>query len=167
MLSSPSWTYSLLLMTGSENLDDEVDNTDTVVVDEFRSTAQLALLRLRWFPSPTFFVSAGAGVRRLSFHIAISDREDAGRAITEAEATSLVASTSIGNQWSWSNGFFLGADWIGYTVPLVKTYSSRVETEGAATDELSSLSATAEDAARELGSVPSILLLVVEAGLRF
>ena len=32
--------------------------------------------------------------------------------------TSIAPSLAIGSQWLYSNGFFLGIDWVGYSVPL-------------------------------------------------
>lgn len=37
-------------------------------------------------------------------------------------AGALAGLVQVGNRWSWDNGFTIGIDWIGYTIPFVQTY---------------------------------------------
>jgi hypothetical protein len=163
----PALQYGVLLMTGGRDLRDRVDDNDAVELERFEATGQLALARVRWFPGNNFHVGGGIGVRRIAFQIDVADRLDAGHATTEAQATSIVLAAAVGNQWSWGNGFVLGADWLGYAVPLTSAYSSSVKTDGSATDDLDELSRVVDDSARRLGTVPSSMLLVVELGYLF
>jgi hypothetical protein len=161
---NPSLQYGLLLMTGGTDLRDRVDDNDAVELERFAATGQLALARVRYFPGNNFFLSAGAGLRRIAFEMNVADRQDAARVESSAQATSVVIAASIGNQWTWPNGFFLGADWFGYAVPVANSYSSHVDTEGTATDDLDDLSRIVDDSARQLGEVPSSMVLVLELG---
>lgn len=102
---------------------------------------------VRQFVSNSFYYSVGIDQRHVEYqetdHFFNTTYDFTG------ETTSL--GVLIGNQWQWRS-LILGCDWIGFSVPLTYSYSSRG-------DEASSL--------RGSGTVDNLVKNVMGMGLRF
>lgn len=159
--------FFLHVMAGTADLKDQVKDDAVVTLDHFEARGLVVKAAARFFFGNSFHVTGGVGLRRVGFDMELVDRASTGSVTTRAEARSVVISLDVGNVWAWDNGFFLGADWIGYSQPLTSSYRSSVETEGTASGAIHELSDIVDDSARDLGSLASTQFLVLDVGFMF
>jgi hypothetical protein len=72
----------------------------------------------------SFYYRIGLDVRTFDYEFS-----DTSGGSAQFKATSVGATFNIGNQWQWKN-FHLGCDWIGFTVPLSKSYKDELLVTG-------------------------------------
>jgi len=166
-VDGPARQFLLHVMTGATDLKDQVRDDDVVTLERFEAQGLVVKAAARFFLGNSFHVTGGLGLRRVGFDMELVDRASTGSVTTHAEAQSIVISLDVGNVWAWDNGFFLGADWIGYSQPVTSSYRSSVETEGTASGAINDLSGIVDDSARELGSLASTQFLVLDVGFMF
>ncbi|MCX6118594.1 MAG: hypothetical protein NT027_13710 [Proteobacteria bacterium] len=102
---------------GSKKLDVSETQGTTTYYATATLTGYLFDIDARYFVGNSFNILGGLGFRSANIKYSIEDR-----ATTSVSGnitiSSIVLPISIGNSWTWSNGFSIGCDWLGVQVPL-------------------------------------------------
>lgn len=155
-------------LTGSHDLSNDLSEKNAVVTDRADVKADIYLAQCRYYFGNSFFVTGGLGQRVINVDFALHDSLDTDNRLEESlQISSTVAQIAIGNNWAWESGFFLGAEWIGYLVPLSSSKSSSVKTEGVVSIAQDEFQKMAEDAGDSIGMLPTPQALLFSAGFMF
>lgn len=151
---------------GKKNLDAEDDGSNTIKTTQFEISAMMLTGFARYFFGNSFYLGMGAGMRNIQYILAMEDSQGS-RLKIEGSANSAVISPHLGNVWAFDNGFYLGCEWLGYSIPLTSSASSTTETSGTLSITLESLAKINQALAEEIGKVPSFRFLMVHLGVSF
>ena len=164
-----AWQFGAIGMVGTRDVRRDLNSASdgSTSLTKALATGQLFEAEARHFFGSTFYATGGLGLRRIAYDLSVDDAIDSGSVTINAKATSLSLSLTVGNVWAWPSGFFLGADWLGVTVPLTNSYSSTVSTSGSASTAAEDLGSLADAGARALGRALSTRLLVLNVGWAF
>jgi hypothetical protein len=100
--------------------------------------------------------------------IALSERDDPQNFIrATTKSPSLCVDFGLGNIWQFSNGIYIGAEWIGISAPISSSSSSNTETGGTANADLEDAAKDTEKLAKDLGEANTLHLLVLNLGYAF
>lgn len=152
-------------MSGQKDLG-TIDDANYTVSD-FGVTAQMALVRARYFFANSFNGSLLLGQRLIHGRATIESKTSSDRVVFEVNSSSTVFGVTVGNHWAWANGLTIGADWYGYYLPLASSSSSSTTTEGTISAAHQQVADDAEKAAEELGKTPNDQALVATLGYMF
>ena len=171
---APQWQLGLLLAGGSRDLKSEAEDS---VEEELRTNTQIDELKMevgqvaayaKWNLGDSFYLTSGLSYRLISTDLAVSEKSDPDNFIKiSTESPAICLDFGLGNIWRFDNGFYLGAEWIGFSAPLTSNASSKTETGGSASDDLDKTAADAKELAEDLGKATTIHLLVLHLGMEF
>lgn len=126
----------------------------------------MKLIQGRYFLGNSFFVGAGLGKRNFNLQSVFSG--DIGSATMNAKFDTNVGHLMIGNLWSFRNGFFIGCDWVSYTMPFsFKEKEASVETDGDLGMIKNEMDKLNKDTINTLGKLSSTNVLVAYLGWMF
>lgn len=120
---------SFAYVQGRTDLADEVETSVVSYIDTADFGISEASATMRYYFSRTFYAGLGAGYRELDMHIEGSDWANRSTFVGDYKSQALQAKAVIGNGWSFSNGFYIAVDWIGFGVPFAVTQSELSATE--------------------------------------
>jgi len=166
---SESWQLGLRVLSGTLDLTDAVPKTDGAELKKATFGVSFVQVQGRWFPGNSFNLGLGLGQRTVKAEFDIESKLARVGVEGEIKATTTVLNITIGNQWMWDSGFFLGVDWLGYAMPLGSSTSGKLEQTGSApaTDDLSKLQKDSEDLAKTLGETGTVSLFMLQLGFAF
>ncbi|WP_141735575.1 hypothetical protein [Oligoflexus tunisiensis] len=126
---SESVEMSYAYVQGQTSLTDDIElsNADFIYKADF--TLAETSVTLRWFIGRTFYVGGGFGYRRMVLDLGGFDASDGTRVEGSYNGQALQTKALIGNLWKFSNGLYLGVDWIGFGFPMSVTQSKLGATE--------------------------------------
>ena len=162
-------TYS----SGEEDFKDELSNDVFFKkVHEASASAEVAAITARYFFGNSFYVNGGLGQRKVSLALDVESELLDYRARGKIETNSVVALIGIGNQWQWDNGFSLGCEWIGASIPLTSSNSGEYKElsrngTALADDSAEEANDDISEVARDLGKATLGRALMLSAGWAF
>ena len=163
---SPKLQLSFNFLTGTEDLAKKIGETDSIAILKADASGMAIYGAARYFFGNSFNAAGGLGYRTAEIKYLFDDKLSAAYLEGSLSASSVVLQLSIGNHWQWSNGFFIGCDWLAAMVPL--SSSAKSEANGnlgtAAVQELNDF---ATEAAEGLAKATSLHLLVTQVGYSF
>lgn len=164
-----SWQLGLRILSGTLDLTDAVPKTDGAELKKASFGVSFVQIHGRFFPGNSFNLGLGLGQRTVSAEFDIESKLANVGVEGEIKATTTVLNITIGNQWTWDSGLFLGVDWLGYALPLGSSTSGKLEQTGTATatDDLEELQKDSEDLAKTLGETATISLFLLQLGFVF
>jgi hypothetical protein len=124
-----SLQLSYAYVQGHTSLKDEVKLSRTDFVYKADFILHESSVTLRWVIGRTFYVGGGLGYRRMVLDFGGIDADDGTRVDGSYNGQALQAKALIGNLWKFSNGLYLGVDWVGFGFPMNVTQSKLSATE--------------------------------------
>jgi len=127
------------------------------------ATANIFLAQSRYFVGNSFFFAGGLGARSFDIDMNITSLDASETLNMQTSGTALVGHFGLGNVWN-IGGFFIGADWIGYSQPLASLSAeasvsvSGTEVEQEELDNLATLVRELSDGVNNIGSLQLLLL---------
>jgi hypothetical protein len=115
--------------------DDDDDDDKDATLKKLQGSSTLVLVHARYFVLNSLNVGAGLGHRKISADYEVESHDETARVKGSIDTTSIVAHFTIGNQWTWDNGFTIGADWFGVTPSLHSKTDTDSSTTGVPDDE--------------------------------
>lgn len=137
-----------------------------ITTTQFNVTIMQFSGNFRYFVLNSFYLGFGAGIRSINYTIALQDTAN-NQANISGQAISYVVIPHVGNIWTFDNGFYIGCEWLGYSVPLGSSTSSSVSTTGDFTQALQGFAQLNEDLANGLGKASTFRLGVIHLGISF
>ncbi|MBP9706057.1 MAG: hypothetical protein KBD78_00330 [Oligoflexales bacterium] len=162
-ISHVSGTYDF-----SDDVDAPEDTTSTMEQADLK--ASLTQVFARYFVGNSFYLSGGLGQRKVQADLDVRSTVFDHRINGSIKADSTVLNVSIGNAWSWDNGFFIGCEWVGLTVPLSNSNSGELTLSGTGVEEdaeFKKLKNDTEDVAELFGESTMASLLILHLGWAF
>jgi hypothetical protein len=145
----------------------EIDLKDEMSTSRYSPTYTKALVvsqeldaQYRRFFGNSFNLIGGLGYRQIDIDVEAYDVVGKGSYTTRTD--SFVAITSIGNLWTWDNGFSLGARWIGVSVPLSSSSESSYNEDGLLVNK-----EEVEDLNDKIGKTVAVQLPMLQVGYMF
>lgn len=162
---SKNLSLGLGYMSANSELE-KIEDAD-FTTENFRLSAQLIGLRSRYFFGESFNMSAFLGQRVIRATVTIQSKSSTDKVDLAITTNSLMFGITVGNHWVLANGLTLGADWIGYFVPLDSSSKSTTKTEGRVTAVHDELAKESAEGAADVGKAPNGQLLVATIGYSF
>lgn len=113
------------IMAGAGDINGQVSDpaghsstSDTVAMFEYLVAGQA-----RWFFGNSFALGAMAGYQSSQVSYGVGPSRPTSNVDGSIKGEALIIGGSIGNHWTYGNGFTIGCDWLGFMVPLVKKVS--------------------------------------------
>jgi hypothetical protein len=119
--------------------DDDDDDDNDANLKKLQGKTQLIMVHARWFVLNSLNVGAGLGHRKVSADYEVESSDETAKIKGSIDTTSVVAHFTIGNQWTWDNGFTIGADWFGVTPALSSKTDTDYSTTGVPDDKTKDL----------------------------
>jgi len=168
MFHSSGVHFGGVFYSASKDLADSLKEDETTVrLTKAIAEGRLVLLQARYFFGNSFHLGGGLGQRQIKAILAAESTVTSDKVAIEVEVNSWVAQLAFGNTWYWNNGFFVGADWIGYVVPLSSSRSVSSSATGAVSASLQDIHDSGEDLGDALGKTSSAMTLVLNVGYAF
>ncbi len=123
---------------------------------------------LKWFPLNSLYVTGGGSLRAVRSEAQISDDANSANSVnTQTDARAVCVDAGVGNEWSWSSGFILGAEWIGLSTAILSKSTTKNEKEGAPNDQVENDAKGSRRFAESIGKGTSVRLAMLHAGWAF
>tara|TARA_B100001094_G_C18083991_1_gene746764 strand:- start:18 stop:725 length:708 start_codon:yes stop_codon:yes gene_type:complete len=156
-------------IAGSLDIGSDLQDQGAVSSTNSVLSGSMFALMARYYFGNSFFLSGGLGQRLIEGNLRFEEAQTVNFLELNTESSSTVAIITIGNVWSWDNGFFLGAEWLGASVPMSSGYSSKTSTNlpVAGDAEFAEIVDSAEDLAKEMGEATAMMSLLLNIGFSF
>ena len=162
------WQLGGAAYTASTDLKSSIkEDSSAVRLNKAKVDGSLILIQGRYYLGNSFHLTGGIGQRTIRADFDAESTVTSDRILIDVEVSSWVLQMAIGNTWFWTNGFFIGADWIGYAYPLSSTRKVSSHATGAVSASLKDIQKTGEDLADTLGKTGSGMVLVLNVGFAF
>lgn len=152
---------------GSQDIPLDDANDQVVKVDEAKIGGTLFFAKGRYFFGNSFNVAGVLSYRVITASAKINTVDGTSGLDMEVKSTSITAGVTIGNHWAFNNGLTLGADWIGYHIPLTSGAKTTTTTRGVLTGSSDEFAKDTQDAGETLGKTAHAQLLVATIGFLF
>jgi hypothetical protein len=149
-----------------EPLREDVERS-TIDLSQADGSARLLLLQGRYFFGNSFFVGAGVGLRTIRLDLRIDDRLSGEYLGGDFQTNSPVLHFSLGNRWTWPEGFVMGADWLAVSVPVNSDSEVNLFSSPSINRDLQDLQDDTESLLDKLGQSPSYQLALLYLGYTF
>ncbi len=159
--------YGVTLMIGSSDQSGKIGDNDSAKISTYEVSANLILAGLRYFMWDTLYAYGGIGMRSLNTSYEVSGTSSSDKVSGDVNGSSVIAHLSVGNLWVWDSGLFVGADWVGYSVPLSSSYAKTVDQEAVVGSDTKKLQEAVESAGMTASQGGSYQVLVLNAGYLF
>ncbi len=168
---SEDWLSYFQVLLGRGDLLKKTDDQDLQLV-RFKSATGMsvqAVLGSRYVFWNSFTLSAGLGYRQVvaNYKLAVESTSRLSEASGTTVAKSLVFQSSLGNHWTFANGWTLGIDWLGLALPFAKGFTYKVLTGEISNDSGEDVSAAVENFSKKLSGTQTMTLGLIHLGLRF
>ena len=137
-----------------------------IVVEAARFRSMQFLTGAKYFLGSSFFVSAGAGIRRIEGLLEFQ-KEKTLTLEMNTSSDSFVLAGGIGNKWYLSNRFFVSAEWLSLNFPIANSSQSQTTSNGVDEKTHKELSDVSEKLAEKLASATGATALNMTVGLTF
>lgn len=163
------WEFGGLYETGSKDFKSELASTGTPFVELAKAEIAATIIAAygRYYVGDSFYLVGMGGYRTIDLNIDVRSTISNDAISATINVKNTFVGLNIGNVWAWSNGFFVGADWIGLMFPLTNTVETSVKVTGTETSDIAAFRATSEDSGRTLGSSIIGQVLVGSIGFSF
>ena len=112
---------------GGEDLHKYLDDNDPQVeFNKAKVDVRGIEIGARYFVGSSFNISTGIGQRSINLKLSARDRGTADFAAVDTRSDATIWQLAIGNLWRFQNGFQIGADWIGFSVPISHSSSYKL-----------------------------------------
>jgi len=153
-----------MFLLGSESL----NKTNAGLVSKGGISSYQFSAQSRFYVMNNFAINGGLAYRMISATVTVEDQFDSSNFVTAGfDANSIALNASIGNHWTWTNGFTVGCDWIGWQQVISSSYSTNVSGGGFASSATSDALPMVEIIAKEVSQASLLQLLMVSVGFMF
>ncbi len=130
--TGPKFQLGFLAVVGVSDLKGGSDfkDNDFLELVKYEASGDFCALQGRYFFTDSFSLVGGIGYRKIKINIQMAAKETDDVFNQKVDISNITANVDIGNIWTWPNGFFVGADWVGLVIPLSKSYTVKTETTG-------------------------------------
>lgn len=143
-----------------------LNDVSSVTISKFDVNATQSQLRLKYFVGNSFYLAGGLGMRTIEFDLAASDNTGT-RLSGNLKSNATIADLAIGNTWTFDSGFFFGAEWLAFAIPMGAGFSTDFSMTGPYNADISSVESDARKTAKDLGEITTGGLLMLHLGFAF
>lgn len=163
------WLIGFFGTQGRADFADEIDPVGTVSLEKAELGISMYAINVKYFVGNSFFVRLGLGRRSIDSDLKVVDSASTQFLKLTTESDSVVTLVSLGNVWAWDNGFFIGADWIGVSVPLSSSYKFKIEHnfDSEVGSEFAAIEEDGRSLSKKMGESTAAMFLVLNLGYSF
>ena len=157
---------------GTAELAGSLEDVPPITVTQASLGAGLVALNSRYYVLDSLFLTSGLGLRFINtlFSLDVESGPNGTPVFRDVNmaAQSVVAYLAVGNIWSFKSGFFAGAEWAGFTVPLSTTKKFTIDSNLPDDDiTFSEAGAKAEAVAGAIAEKAMYMALLIQLGWAF
>jgi hypothetical protein len=168
---SGNWGLGFTALLANRDITDDLQKEfgSDIEVGKAPLATKSASAFTRFFWLWNFYLDTGIGIRAVDSAFELQRKDPETTYSLEMHTWTVTLDLNVGNQWNFSNGLFLGADWAGYSLPLQtgKSVEATVQNSVELDDDLPAVKALTDSLANGIADDASVRLLILYAGYSF
>ena len=128
-------------------------------------SATFGIVQLRYFVTPSLYVSGGVGYRQMQTFFAVNDTDEGIE--HEVNVLNEVGHVALGHLWIFKSGLYLGMEWIGFVQPFSSDESRSISKTGDLSDEAADFDQFGEELALEYANEGNYQGAMAQIGILF